>query len=165
MTLVVVGAKAPATFTLPHFPAFMYLVPEILQKTRPLLGAGLLCCFSFFIAAGQNNIPTRTIKGMVVDSTSQSALSQVTVVVQENGKSQPVKSTITRENGAFTIKGLPSREYHLVLTCVGYKTQTIELPVSSVPTINFGKIGLAATATQLNEVLVSAEKPLIEQNA
>lgn len=147
----------------------MCLALEILQKTRPLLGAGLLCLFSFFIAAGQtttpDNTPTRTIKGMVVDSTGESALGQVTIEVQEHGNSQAVKTTLSKENGAFTIRGLPAAPYQLVLTCVGYKAKTLELPASSSSVLNFGKIALVAIPTQLNEVLVSADKPLLEQNA
>lgn len=147
----------------------MCLVPEILKKTKPLLGAGLLCLFSYFIAAGQtttpDNLTTRTIKGIVVDSTSASALSQVTIIVQEYGNSQAVKTTLSKENGSFTIRGLQTGEYQLVLTCVGYKAKTIELPASSSSTINFGKIALMAITTQLSEVLVATEKPLLEQNA
>jgi outer membrane receptor protein involved in Fe transport len=147
----------------------MCLVLEILKKTSPLLGAGLLCLFSFFIAAGQTttpeNPPTRAIKGIVVDSTGESALSQVTIVVQEHGNSQAVKSILSKENGTFTIRNLPAGAYQLVLTCVGYKAKAIELPASGSSSINLGKIALAAIPTQLNEVLVSADKPLLEQNA
>ncbi|ARS34242.1 outer membrane beta-barrel family protein [Pontibacter actiniarum] len=109
---------------------------------------------------------TGTIKGVVVDSLSQKPLSYVTVVVSKPEKDEPVKSTFTQDNGSFTVSGLPLGKYKLILTYVGYKPFSMELPTleAGKDVADLGNIAIASSAKQLQEVEVTAEKMLITQD-
>ncbi|GHA77713.1 TonB-dependent receptor [Pontibacter akesuensis] len=107
-----------------------------------------------------------TIKGVVVDSTNQQPLSYVTVVVSLPDKDEPVKTTFSKDDGSFEISGLPLAPYKLILTIVGYKSfsQQVSTLEAGKPVANVGKISLASSAKQLQEVEVTAEKMLITQD-
>lgn len=104
------------------------------------------------------------IKGIVVDSTNQTALSYVTVIVQEKRNLQATKHTLTSDAGTFKINDLAYKEYQLKLSYVGYKTKTITLPPFTSPDIDLGTIALAPMVTELEEVQILTLKPLVEQN-
>ncbi|MBD1398754.1 TonB-dependent receptor [Pontibacter sp. JH31] len=128
----------------------------------------LLCCLAFTAPFAQTSGPahtlSRTIKGTVADSASQATLGYVTVVVQEAGKNQAIKSTFTKENGSFELTGLPEKQYQLVLSYVGYKTKVLPLPSITSSTLDLGKLLLVSSANQLKEVQVVTEKLLVEQD-
>jgi ferric enterobactin receptor len=106
---------------------------------------------------------TTKIQSIVLDSTNQTPLAFVTVTVQKIGKQEISKSTLTDDKGAFEINNLIPRQYQLTLSYVGYKTKTITLPLFTSSTIDLGIIVLAPTATELNEVQVTVQRPLVEQ--
>ncbi|WP_161890357.1 TonB-dependent receptor domain-containing protein [Pontibacter russatus] len=109
---------------------------------------------------------TGTVKGMVADSANQEPLGYVTVVVSEPGKDQPLKTTFTQSDGKFEITGLPLGRYKLILTFVGYKPFSKELPAldAANPMADLGQLSLVSSAEQLREVEVTAEKMLITQD-
>ncbi|MHA6246428.1 TonB-dependent receptor domain-containing protein [Pontibacter sp. CAU 1760] len=121
----------------------------------------LLCCCSAFICPAQTLI---SIHGTAIDSTTQTPLSYVTVVVQETDSNYPIKTTLTLADGTFAITGLPASNYRLTLSYVGYKTTTLKLPPPTTAAVDLGIIQLAPTAMQLQEVQVTTQKPLIEQD-
>jgi outer membrane receptor protein involved in Fe transport len=126
----------------------------------------LLCCLAFTVSLAQAPATalTGTIKGTVADSATQAALGYVTIVLQETGKNQAIKSTFTKDNGSFELTGVAENKYQLVLTYVGYKTRIIQLPAFTSSTIDLGKLTLVSSAKQLQEVQVITEKLLVEQD-
>jgi outer membrane receptor protein involved in Fe transport len=126
----------------------------------------LLCCLAFTVSLAQAPATalTGTIKGTVADSATQAALGYVTIVLQETGKNQAIKSTFTKDNGSFELTGVAENKYQLVLTYVGYKTKIIQLPAFTSSTIDLGKLTLVSSAKQLQEVQVITEKLLVEQD-
>ncbi|MER2998882.1 TonB-dependent receptor domain-containing protein [Pontibacter populi] len=139
-------------------------VPRKINKNgRRSLAIAFLCYFIVSIAHAQTS-PVK-IKGTVVDSTDQAALSYVTIVVQEKRTNQVIKHTLTSDKGTFEITGLAYKEYQLILSYVGYKTKTIDLPAFTSSTINLGVIQLTSTVTLLDEVQVIIQKPLVEHDA
>jgi hypothetical protein len=128
----------------------------------------LLWCLAFTASFAQTPAPspslTGTIRGTVTDSATQAALSYVTIVVQEAGKNQNIKTTFTKENGSFEITGLPEKQYQLVISYVGYKQRILPLPAFTASTIDLGKLILVSSAKQLKEVQVVTEKLLVEQD-
>ncbi|WP_347156412.1 TonB-dependent receptor domain-containing protein [Pontibacter chitinilyticus] len=130
---------------------------------KQTLLAAFLCCFLSSFALAQ----TGTIKGTAIDSATATPLSYVTVVLQQAGKDDAIKSTFTHENGSFEFSGLPiDKPLQVVLTYVGYKSKTVTLPAFSAaaPQLDLGKIALIASASQLQEVEVTAEKMLVTQD-
>ncbi|MCP2045827.1 TonB-dependent receptor domain-containing protein [Pontibacter sp. HSC-36F09] len=131
-----------------------------MKQTLLLALLWCLTCTAF----AQTPLPTGTIKGIVADSATQAKLDYVTVVMQEAGKNQAVKSTFTKDNGRFELAGLELKQYQLVLSYVGYKTKVLPLPAFTGTTIDLGKLSLVSSARQLKEVQIVTEKLLVEQD-
>ncbi|RDC66428.1 carboxypeptidase regulatory-like domain-containing protein [Adhaeribacter pallidiroseus] len=80
----------------------------------------LLCFCGWSLTMAQDLPPTApgvtgTIKGTVQDSLKQEPLGYVTVILLETGKKEPIKTTLSRDNGSFELSGLPAKSYQLVL--------------------------------------------------
>ncbi|MCJ8211647.1 TonB-dependent receptor [Mucilaginibacter sp. RS28] len=105
---------------------------------------------------------TQVIKGIVTDSLKKQPIGYVTVAVRTAKTDQPVKSTLSKESGSFEFNNLPAKSYKLVLASVGYKNKTIFLD-STKAMIDLGKILLSPASKDLNEVTVTALKPLVKR--
>ncbi|MBC5993250.1 TonB-dependent receptor domain-containing protein [Pontibacter cellulosilyticus] len=117
---------------------------------------------SFHTAYAQTSKAFLSIKGTIVDSVSQKTLSYVTVIIVE--RSQVVRTTLSYDDGTFTLSELPNLQYQLTISYLGYKTKTLTLPSSTSPTVDLGTIILTPTATELDEVQITTLRPLIEQS-
>ena len=105
---------------------------------------------------------TQSIKGIIVDSLKKQPLGYVTVALRHTKTNLPVKSTLSKDNGSFEFTGLPLKSYQLVLVSVGFKNKVIDID-STKKVINLGEIQLAASTSSLNEVSVTAVRPIIKQ--
>ncbi|TXK48641.1 TonB-dependent receptor [Pontibacter qinzhouensis] len=127
----------------------------------------LLCLyFSFKLAAQAPTAANGTVKGIVQDSATLSAQPYVTVLLREQGKEQPLKSTFSGDNGAFEFTGLAFGKYEILLTSVGFKNKLVPLAelTEAHQKIDLGKLFISSSANQLKEVQVTAEKLLIVQD-
>ncbi len=104
---------------------------------------GLLCA----LPLGAQEAATGSVTGRVVDSTSQQPLSNVTVRVDGT----PL-GTLTRDDGTFTIAGVPSGARTLRATRVGFTAKQQPVTVASGGTVNV-VFQLRVLATQLTEVV------------
>jgi len=120
----------------------------------------LLCCFFFKLATGQNAAHLN-VKGSVIDSATNNPVAFATVAITDAGTNQPVKSTLTKDNGSFQIINLPVKAYKATIIFVGYRSKTIAIRTNSDG--NLGRILLTSSSKQLKEVAVSAARPLIKQ--
>ncbi|AXG73105.1 TonB-dependent receptor [Flavobacterium arcticum] len=103
-----------------------------------------------------------SLSGKVIDKTTTEPLPYVSIVVKEG--SNVVTGGITDDNGEFTIKNLPFKNYSVDIQFMGYKTQTFTANFNDSKTnINLGSIVLEETATELNEVEIVKEISTIEQ--
>lgn len=98
---------------------------------------------------------------MVSDSASAKPLGYVTIALVDAATKQPVKSTLTKEDGTFILKGVAPRPYILSFIYVGYQTKS--MPVAGDDDFMAGPVSLAASNSQLKEVSVSTLKPLMKQ--
>jgi hypothetical protein len=108
---------------------------------------------------------TGKIIGLIRDAQNR-ALSGATIILQERQDSTSKKASLSDTDGAFDFKSLPKGDYVLSCSCVGFQsyksgllsiteTQTaLRLPVIILET---------STPKTLNEVVVTAKKPLVEQ--
>lgn len=135
---------------------------------KNVLLVAFLMGWATFSTRAQTPAPTGTgtVKGTVIDSLKQEPLGYVTVIVLETGKKEPVKSVLSKDNGAFEVTGLPPKSYQLVLAFVGYRTKRLDLPAFSAekPAVDLGKILLASSTTQLKAVEIVTERPLVKQD-
>jgi hypothetical protein len=122
------------------------------------------CLFSSFSFA-QSPAGTIVIRGVVLDSLKATPLGYVTIGLRESGKKEPVKSTFTKENGAFELSNLPAKAYEVVVNYTGFTSKVIQLAgTADKPVVDLGRIQLSPAASQLKEVEVTAQKLLIKHD-
>ncbi|MBC5772461.1 TonB-dependent receptor [Pontibacter sp. KCTC 32443] len=124
-----------------------------------------LCLLISSFAWAQSPAATGTIKGIVQDSTTLKSVGYVTVILTHPGKTEPIKSTFTKDNGSFEFTGVPLAKYKLIFSFVGYKLETTEITLDAGnTTADIGKISLASSAQKLKEVEVTTQKLLVTQD-
>lgn len=103
-----------------------------------------------------------SITGKVIDNSTKEALPYVSIVVKESGN--VVTGGITEDNGNFTIKNLPLKNYTVEVQFMGYKTHIATAALSGQDkTVDLGTISLSEEATTLDEVNIVKEVSTIEQ--
>jgi len=124
----------------------------------------LFFCLLSALALAQSggSAPTVTIEGTVLDSANNKPMGYVTVAVQDSKTHAGVKSGLTKDDGSFSLKAPAGSSYEAVFVFVGYHNKIVPLAASG-SAINVGKISLAASASQLKEVSVTAARPLMKQ--
>jgi hypothetical protein len=136
------------------------------MKQLSLIIVIIISLFNIFYATAQTkDIPAATqksssIKGGVVDSLKNEPISLVTIRLQNSKTGEQVKSTLTKNNGSFDLDMVKTGTYKLIIASLGYQNKVIN-PVSSAA--DLGTIKLKATANQLTEVAVTANRPVIKQ--
>lgn len=122
-----------------------------------------VCCMLSVWAFGQTTpAASVTVKGIVIDSVTNAPQGFVTVALQDAKTKNPVRGNLTKDNGSFELKAPAAGSYQLAVVFVGYKNKLIDVKGTG-PVIDLGKIKMQATSKQLNEVAVTAVKPLMEQ--
>ncbi len=113
---------------------------------------------------GSNTKEVGIIVGNVVDAISGKPLPYASVAVScySNTIKQPIQ--ITDKNGAFEFDNLPMGFHKLKISATGYTTTTIDSISIRAERYDFnmGDIKIALESSNLDEVVVYAEKPLIE---
>jgi len=129
---------------------------------QPLLLA-FLCCLSA-IAVGQTQPSPQmlTVKGIAIDSAANKPLGYVTVALLDAKTQQSVKAGLTKDDGSFELKGPTGKTYQLTFVSVGYKNKVVNIAGGGVD-VNVGKVFLSVSSKQLNEVSVTATRPLMKQ--
>ncbi|WP_158286509.1 TonB-dependent receptor [Chitinophaga sp. S165] len=108
----------------------------------------ILCSLAGTAVRAQGTL--QTIKGIVTDKQSQSAIPGVTVVISGDNS----KGAVTDAAGRFRITGIAPGRYDVSFKSIGYKAFTapnIEVTSGKEAVLD---IGLEAGASELNEVLV-----------
>ncbi len=105
-----------------------------------------------------------TISGRVVN-TSGIPIAGVNIILQFADSSTLAKSDITIEDGRFSLASIADGGYVLRATAIGYTTYASDPIVVSGGDVTLRDITLQASAKTLQEVTVSAQKPLIEIKA
>lgn len=106
------------------------------------------------------------VSGNLLDEKNQ-ALSFANVLLLKTQDSTLVKGGLADEKGYFEITNITSGSYFLKASMVGYQTlSTPKFVISEdTKTIKLADLKLHLATKALNEVTVSAKKPLIEQKA
>jgi hypothetical protein len=127
--------------------------------------ARIICIIMLLFAATLLPAQTlhQTIKGRVIDKSSQISLPGATVIVEGTN---PLRGTTTDGEGEFRLANIPVGRYNIVVTYLGYAPAVIsELLIGSGKETVL-EIGLVESVNQLNEVVVQAhtrkDKPLNE---
>ncbi len=105
-----------------------------------------------------------TIQGTVADSATKKPLEYVTLSLKTE-QNQAVKTELTGQDGTFTLSKLKTGKYLLNVIYVGYsaKSLPVDLSDSTLTIKDLGTIYLKSGSTNLKEVVITAEKPIIKQ--
>ncbi|WP_299272685.1 TonB-dependent receptor [uncultured Psychroserpens sp.] len=113
--------------------------------------------FMFFLVTNLAHSQAE-IKGVVNDS-SQVAIAYANVVLSKaNGEA--ISGTVTDENGRFKIQAI-SGDYKLSISYIGYETNTKNITLAE--SLDLGVITLYPSRNELDEVVISSRKNLIEK--
>lgn len=101
----------------------------------------MLCLF-IYAAHSQNEL-----SGQIIDKTSNSALEAVNVYIP-----QLEIGTFSDRNGNFDLTGIPNGSYQLVISYLGYKTQSVNI---QIPTQEALIIALQPSAIEMESIIIS----------
>jgi outer membrane receptor for ferrienterochelin and colicins len=132
-----------------------------MKKNTSLLLIVFLFCISFFANAQQNKERAKiTITGKIIEKTSQLPLEYATITLKNSKNTKLIYGGITDNKGDYSIEITPGL-YDISLEFISFKPTLISQK-KLTSSINLGTIGLEEDATQLNEVVVRAEKTTVE---
>lgn len=116
----------------------------------------LLLCSSIF-AQQQGTI----ITGVIVDKTSKSTVEFANVELLSSKDSAVIKGTITDAKGKFNLEQVKSGNYLLRYSFIGYEKTVMAISVGDRLRINLGSLPIALLVDPMNNVTVTATKPLL----
>lgn len=102
------------------------------------------------------------VTGVVADSTDNTTLIGVTVLLQQASDSTWRRGTVTDVDGKFIFNDVPAGRYRITLSYIGYTAQTIRMRVSN-ESIDLGQIKLHQSATTLKPVEIKGASIQVEQ--
>ncbi|WP_298894469.1 TonB-dependent receptor [uncultured Psychroserpens sp.] len=114
--------------------------------------------FSLFI--GQV-FAQQSVKGQVFDEELK-PISAAVVSIFNSDKSQFIKAGITEDDGTFHIKNVPNGTYLINITSLGYKDYNSATFTLNASSKDFENIIMAEDSQALDEVVVKAEKPMVQ---
>jgi hypothetical protein len=124
------------------------------------------CCSLSAIAMAQTQPPAPTqlltVKGTTIDSAANKPLGYVTVALLDAKTQQSVKAGLSKDDGYFELKAAAGKTYQLSFVSVGYKSKIVNITGTGTD-VNVGKVLLQVSNNQLNEVSITASKPLMKQ--
>jgi len=102
-------------------------------------------------------IDNAVVSGTVRHEQSKELLPYVNVVVNDS-EGAFLTGTITNDDGIFTIDGLSTGDYSVIVSFMGFTEKVVPLHVGSLNRfLDLGTISLSESTTQLEEVIVTAQ--------
>lgn len=124
----------------------------------------LIFFFCPFITLAQENIGVKaTIKGLVIDSLTNEAISYATLRITAKDKPATlIKAVVTDDNGKFNFVLNKKGDFVLNIQYLGKESLSKKFSISNAESLDLGSILLKDNKTTLSEVVVSAQKPLVK---
>ncbi|MBC5838808.1 TonB-dependent receptor domain-containing protein [Flavobacterium muglaense] len=117
-----------------------------------------LLFISFFSAAVFAQDKSVTVSGLIKGKTDNSALPYVNVVVKTEKDNAFVSGTVTDEEGRFSLSKIPSGNYFIVVSYLGYATKKQSLYVGKLSDyLDLKTIEIEEESTSLNEVVITTK--------
>lgn len=101
---------------------------------------------------------TFLVVGYLIDSVTREPLPYVNVAVLDSVDQEFVKGTATNIDGRFELNGIPQGAMVLRISAIGYGNRSVPFHVSN--NTDLGVIKMVESSTALNEVTITAERPL-----
>lgn len=120
----------------------------VVLRRLPLLLAGAILCAAASLSPLSAQQPTGTITGQVIDSATRQPIAGVNVVVEGTRL-----GTVTRDDGTFTITGVPAGTHTVRARRIGYGSVPIIVNVADGSTVSVA-FALEKRAAVLDQVVV-----------
>jgi ferric enterobactin receptor len=116
---------------------------------------------STFFANAQNK---GKITGKVTDATTKQVIDYATISIYKQGATAPFNGVVTDDKGNFTLQGLATGDYIVKIDFIGYQQNVIVHAVitDAAPTAALGNIFLTPVQNQLQDVVITAKRPTVE---
>jgi outer membrane receptor protein involved in Fe transport len=125
------------------------------------IARSLFCLLTFFCLSSKAQTTLKSIKGIVSDSASKKPLEFITVALKKD--KVVIKTVVTERVGSF-IFTVPPGKYTVTIIAVGYNSKTVSTETKTDnETTDLGQIFIASQTNKLNEVAITADRPLIKQ--
>lgn len=125
-----------------------------------IIGLVLQMSVNYAYAIGGKGI----IIGKVIEQVGALPIPSAVVAIYEAGVEQPLRTTSTDENGLFKFEALKPGTYKIKVSFVGFTSLTVNEVIITEKSLerNLGSLKLSSEQNDLNEVTITAEKPVIE---
>lgn len=105
------------------------------------------------------------VKGVIVDSATNLPVDKAVVALVTTAHISDTSYTITSEKGEFFFEKVPSSNFSVIITNIGYKSVTKFIPVEAPKkTIDLENINIINSAKILNEVVIEASPITIKED-
>jgi hypothetical protein len=131
-----------------------------------------MLCFIFLLGSITTTVAQTTsnyrvvlgsVKGYVLDSALHTPIAGITLALYEPVHQTVAATIASNSDGSFHLSSVPYNRYELVVSSVGYKARTFQLPPFTSSIIFVGNIVLSPEAKKLQDVIIVSKKTLIQQ--
>jgi outer membrane receptor for ferrienterochelin and colicin len=146
-----------------HLPATALLLSALLGATHLASGQQSPAARPPATAPAPARAATGRITGTVTDAATGKPVSYATVAVLD-AAGKVVNGGVCGDDGKFVLAGIPAGTYTVQVSFLGYKNEErASVAVPAGGPVELGSLVLTATTQKLGEVVVTAQKPLIEE--
>ncbi|MGG7664235.1 TonB-dependent receptor domain-containing protein [Dyadobacter sp. BHUBP1] len=110
-------------------------------------------------------MPVLRISGIVWDSAGKVPMNNVSVLLGSIGTDSMVALALTDKQGAFVLSGPGGGPYELRISCLGYGSKVLRIPMTANSHIRFDSLQLSARPVSLHEVTVTTQKNPVQYEA
>ncbi|GAB3810817.1 TonB-dependent receptor domain-containing protein [Pontibacter rugosus] len=105
------------------------------------------------------------ISGTILDADTKQPIEFATVALINLSTGKPIDGTMADDKGRFTLQKVAAGKYKLNVSFLGYLLQAVEnvTVASDNAEVNVGTVSLGADTKKLSEVVITGEKPLVEE--
>ncbi len=102
--------------------------------------------------------------GVIADSVTREPIAFTTLNLR-SAKDSLIKNTLSKTEGGFEFEHLDAMKYNLVITSTGFNEKVIAIDLTNSPSIDLGTIYLSKKVKTLKEVVITANRPIVQQKA
>ncbi len=134
---------------------------SLLNRYFPIFVLCISCC----LARAQENVNNKkfNLSGRVSDGSSNTPVEYASIALYPEGSKKPVNGTTSDKKGQFSLSVFDSGQYKLIVNFIGYKPDTLTVTINGkLNNQRLGEIVLTKKSQLLQDVVVTAQKPLLE---
>jgi ferric enterobactin receptor len=122
----------------------------------------LFFCLSIFAFSVKAQNPGK-ISGKVSDAATKQIINYATISLFKQGATVPFNGVVTDDKGNFVLANLADGNYVVKVEFIGYQQKLVNVSITdATPAVSLGNVALAPSQNQLQDVVVTAKRPTVE---